>query len=633
MVKRKINTETELKVKKKKKCLNNDVNNDISDIKEAMDNKPRIKKKKKEIYEKSIITVDKENDELVTNNAMEKKEAANKNFKQANTLEKPNWLEIKKQKKELKEKYKAKKLNDIYDISVRVKQIGEKLRRADCKKLERKKLIKQAHELLRNHYNKIILTHDMSRIVQWMFKYSDSEIRTVIFNELESSLLTMIPSKYAKNCVKAMLKYGSPEIRQKIISICYGHVVRFMSHSVSAALLNIMYTQYATDIEKIYFKQEFYGDMYKQAKDKEVKTLSDVFKDAENMKSATLSAVKGNLTRILNKKLLNSMLVQSVLSEFLDDCSSEDRTEMIVMLRDSIVELSETKLGTKVAVTCIWHGTNKDRKIIMKSLKEHVKTISMSEHGFLILLALFDTVDDTVLLKKIILSEILKDLIDIASNVHGRHVVLYLVARRNLSYFNPIIIEYLRQGDCNETSKKPAEVREKELRDSISDSLLEAVALNTATWMSNSSIAMVTLAILKVGTGEKLEQAFESIATFVTDLKARITENDAECKIVEHAGLHMVLKKVIQNDILLSAKSETTFGEILINHLKTNVIEQWIEHNRGCFLFIFLLENETKSTKDTLLSKLKPMINILKSKSSPGASILLKKIKLNDTST
>lgn len=37
----------------------------------------------------------------------------------------------------------------------------------------------------------------------------------------------------------------------------------------------------------------------------------------------------------------------------------------------------------------------------MKSLKGHVMEVARSEHGHLILLALFDTVDDTVLLKKV----------------------------------------------------------------------------------------------------------------------------------------------------------------------------------------------------------------------------------------
>ncbi|XP_017890649.1 pumilio homolog 3, partial [Ceratina calcarata] len=535
------------------------------------------------------------------------------------SMEKPNWLEFKKKKKELKEKYKAKRLSSIYDLSLQVKQIGEKLRRSDTTKLDRKQLTTKAHDLLKNNYNRVILTHDLSRIVQWMFKYSEADIRQAIFNELKPCLSSMIESKYAKNCIKTMLKYGSQEMKREIISACYGNVVKLVSHSVSAPLLEIMYSTHATEKDKRFLKQEFYGDMYKQAKDNTIRTLSDVYKTAKDMKTATLSAVKGNLMRILNKKLLNCTLVHCILLEFLENCTTEDRTEIIAMLKSSIVELSQTKFGSKVAAICIWHGTSKDRKIIMKSLKDNVKDISMSEHGYLILLALFDSVDDTVLVRKIILSEILNNLTDIILNDNGKRVILYLIARRNSHYFAPDIVKYLEQGDNNAASKKSADIREKELRESVSEQLLEAITTNTSVWMSNSSIAMVTLAILKIGNGVKLNEAFNAVAKFITDPKLKIKEGDNENKLVEHAGLHMMLKKLIQNDKELQEKGESTFGEALLNYLKPNVIEEWIECNRGCFLLIVLLENETTSTVESIISKLKQIKNILKSKTNPGA--------------
>lgn len=616
MTTRKLKINSESKLQKNKRDINDD--NISNNIKKAKSNELKIQKTQ-EKYKKTLIKNDKENH---NRNINDKFEIINKN-----SIEKPNWMEFKKQKKELKEKYKAKRLNDIYNITITAKQFSEKFRRSDCSKLERKKLILKTHNILKNNYNRIILTHDMSRIIEWILKYCDAKIREAIFQELKPSISSMIKSKYAKNCIKTMLKYGSQQIRHETISVFYGNVIRFMCHSISASLLELIYSTWATEIEKIYFKQEFYGDMYKQAKDKEIKTLSDTYKIAEDMKTATLSAVKGNLMKILNKKFLNSTLLHCVLLEFLNDCSIEDRTEIITMLKNSIVELSQTKFGSKVAAICIWHGTNKDRKIIMKALKGNIKIISMSEHGYLILLALFDSVDDTVLIKKIIFSEIQNDLIDIALNDYGKHVILYLIARRNSHYFAPSIVKYLEQGDNNAISKKPTNIREKELLYSISDSLLESVITNISIWMSNSSIAMVTLAILKIGIGEKLKRAFEAVAIFISDLKSKIKEGDEEYKPIEHAGLHMMLKKLIQNDKELQKKSECTFGEILINYLKTNIIEKWIECNRGCFLLIFLLENETMSVVNIILSKLKPMINILKSKQNQGAKILLEKLK------
>lgn len=50
-------------------------------------------------------------------------------------------------------------------------------------------------------------------------------------------------------------------------------------------------------------------------------------------------------------------------------------------------------------------------------------------------------------------------------------------------------------------SKKDLEVRRSELLDAVSDPLLEAIANDAETWLSNSSIGMVTLAVLKSGKG------------------------------------------------------------------------------------------------------------------------------------
>lgn len=618
----------ERKVKAQKTLVDtNDASMEELDVKKVK--KEKIKKTKKNV--KNTLKAEKEEKRGKYEKVLAKKEKVRKiqEKKEQNetSTEKPNWPEFKKQRKELKEKRKAKKLTNIYEITTRAKQIGEKLRRSDCSPEERSKSIAEMHEMLKSHYSKVVFAHDMSRIVQWLIRYSSSEIRLAVLNELKPCLVNVLQSKYAKNCMRSMLKYGSQEVKSAVISACYGNVIKLFSHTVSAPLMEAMYSTWAGDVEKLYFKQEFYGDMYKRAKDKDVKSVTDVYRTSMEMKPATLSAIKGNLIRILNKKLIGSALLHTILFEFLTECSNEDRSEIIVMLRDLIVELSKTKYGAKAAMICIWHGTNKDRKIIMKALKDNVKDVCISEHGHMVLLSLFDVIDDTVLLKKIILSEVQDNLTDIALNDHGKHVILYLVARRNSHYFPPSIVKQLEQGDNNVSSKKPADIREKELLEAVRDPFLESVAANANIWFSNSSISMVSLAILKIGAGEVLKQAFESVAVFLTDPKSKIKEGDVEHDVVEQSGLHMVLKKLIQHDKELSEKGECTFGQTLVNHLTEKIIKRWITVNRGCFLLVFLIENEPQSVVDKLISKLNAHAKSLKSVTHPGAKILLKKLQ------
>ncbi|XP_012280907.1 pumilio homolog 3 [Orussus abietinus] len=622
------NVDSERKAKKIKKSINIPDPDDITKLltnvqkKREKHNVSKSKEEKRGKFEKSVIGQKYNN--LKQKSAIKLKKS-DTSVKSDVTNEKPDWLQLKKEKKELKEKRRLKRHTDTYDVSVKAKKIGEKLRRSDCTLEERQNLTSKLYELLTGQCNKIVFTHDMSRIIQWLIKYSDSEIRQAILTELKPSLVLMFQSKYAKNCIKSLLKYGSEEIKKDIVSACYGSIVKLVSHSVSVPVFEQLYSTCATETDKTYFKQEFYGDLYKHAKDAKIKTLSDVLQSSKDMKLAILTAIKGNLIKILNKKLINSSLLHTVIYEYMSQCSVDDRAELIVMLRTLITDLSKTKDGAKSSILCIWHGTNKDRKFIMKSIKEVIAKISLSEHGHLILLALMDSVDDTVLMKKIILPEIENNLTEISLNEYGKRVVLYLVARRDPHYFHPSTVQFLKQGDGNATSKKLAEIREKELLEAVINTFLQKVASEASVWLSNSSIAMVTLAILKAGRGKNLEEAYNAIVDFITDSDSVISEDGKEYKAIEHSGLHLMLKKLIQHK---KSEIETTFGQLLVNRLNDKLIKQWIEYNRGCFLLVMLLENEHPDTIASLESKIKPLSASLGSKTTTGAKILFKKIRI-----
>lgn len=59
----------------------------------------------------------------------------------------------------------------------------------------------------------------------------------------------------------------------------------------------------------------------------------------------------------------------------------------------------------------------------MKALKEHVLDLCKHEHGHTVLIAVFDAIDDTVLVNKMIISEILKDALTVAKDEWGRKVL------------------------------------------------------------------------------------------------------------------------------------------------------------------------------------------------------------------
>ena len=51
--------------------------------------------------------------------------------------------------------------------------------------------------------------------------------------------------------------------------------------------------------------------------------------------------------------------------------------------------------GAKAGLHCIWFGTAKDRKLMLKTVKEFLVKVITSESGYLLSLGIIDSVDDT----------------------------------------------------------------------------------------------------------------------------------------------------------------------------------------------------------------------------------------------
>lgn len=126
------------------------------------------------------------------------------------STEPTDWVKLKQEKKDLK--IARKKKNNFYDVIIEAKKIGELLRRKNLKGgiEERNNLITELHKILGNkgQYVKLVVAHDMARVIQYLFKFGNEEIRREVSKELIPATVQLIQSKYAKFTVERMLKYG-----------------------------------------------------------------------------------------------------------------------------------------------------------------------------------------------------------------------------------------------------------------------------------------------------------------------------------------------------------------------------------------------------------------------------------------
>ena len=132
---------------------------------------------------------------------------------------------------------------------------------------------------------------------------------------------------------------------------------------------------------------------------------------------------------------------------------------------------------------------------MLKSFKTYVTKICKEENGHLVMMALFDCVDDTVLVKKVILSELLANMDDLCSDPFGRRVLLYLLAPRSPSHFSPQFISVLSAGDGNAHSKKDQSVRWEELRNRVVAPLLALTSVKSCLWARSKCHAPLLLQI------------------------------------------------------------------------------------------------------------------------------------------
>lgn len=546
----------------------------------------------------------------------------NKNPKNQSKGEKPKWSEMKKEKKQLRiVRRKAKATAEVFEISHKAKLLAAQIQRKVVKSDFRENSCKELHCLLKGQYKNIALTHDLSRVIQVLLKHSPEDIKTEITEELLDVMVPMVQSKYGQHAVKRILKYGTDFIRHEVIKKFFGHIVSLAAHSISAPVLDYAYGEFATKKEKLHMQQEFYGEIYKNSKDDKVKTLSDAYKDSPEMKIAILQSCKANIQRILDKNLHDSELLHSVLYDYMCECNPEERTELITTLSPLIVPLSNSLPGVNAASICVWQGTNKDKKTILKVVKEHAVSLSKHKTGYRLLLAIFDSVDDTVLVKKAIVSTLANNLKDIAKDHWGVMTLHWLVKPKDSATFHPSLIKFLQEGANSGTSKKDSDIRTSELREAILPALMKDIESDAEFWINDKTIMLLTVAVLSI---ESTKEIVTALSKAICRPDWRIELNGKELLAIEDAGIHMCLKKLASLD---KDRNDCTLGETIADNLNQDTLATWLPTNRGCFFLLKLIESNNDTIANKLVNKIKPHSNILKVKESEGARLLMQKLK------
>ncbi|XP_041360109.1 pumilio homolog 3-like [Gigantopelta aegis] len=522
-------------------------------------------------------------------------------------------------------RHERKMTKNNFEIIKKAKFVWEEMRRHKLPDEKRRKLCEELFKMVSGKMYEFALAHDTARVVQCLVQFGSNEQRTSIMEELKDNIVGMCKSKYAKFVIRKLLKYGTKQQRSFVIKQFHGKVRKLVRHREASEILELAYNEYANAAQRLSIMEEFYGPSFTLFKNHATKSLDQILTEQPDKKDMILSNMKEALLPLVDKEILIHSMIHRIFFEFFTYASGKMRSEMIELLREHLVTILHTRDGARVAMHCVWHGTAKDRKVIIKCLKTHVLKVCKEEYGHMVMLAIIDVVDDTRLVHKALLDEMLKSLDEVAQNQYGRKVLIYLLSPRDPLHFHPDIVHVLQEGDKNTTSKKDGKVRSQELADYVSSALLQYVVDHSRDLVMNNNTLLFILAVISHARGDPTE-AMLAISKIAAE--PFVAGNCDNFHIVEHPAGHLALKRLILNDKeRITANEDVLFSKILLKVVPPGSLKSWAACNRGCFALISLLEVDDDDVTTAVKQQLSGIRKSLKKMTFSGAHLLVKKLE------
>ncbi|KAL1285933.1 Pumilio domain-containing protein -like protein [Trichinella pseudospiralis] len=510
---------------------------------------------------------------------------------------------LKMNRSERRKQLRQKKLlqKPYHEIIIKAKPIWEKLRRHDTPTEEKKKLAVDLNCLLRGSVKSLAYAHDTVRIIQGLFSMKMKDISASLFDQLKDDVVAMAKSKYARHIVMKMLKYGNTSQRKHIISSFYGHIPELACHTYAADVLQELYITYAKNETRKEMISEFYLSKYKLIKENVPSDLSKVIEENPSAKEVILKNIREYLLSIADKPVLQNPMLHRLLHMYLQNCTDNEKTEMVDCFIDRAIELVHTNDGCNAALDLLWVSTVKDRRKLLKSMRMHVTKMCLQAYSYIFVLAILECVDDRVALEKIVLREIFSNLESISKSKTGIKVLLYLMMSRDRRYIPKGVIDILEKGDYKQHRKKSLSVKVEEIVNLSSKPLLNFVTEHLQELLSSGSTTLLIPAVLEKAVGNK-RPAYESICSLLNQ-----SCNDQQA-ILQNLHLQFLLNKLLINDrrLLSEGKSKSIpFAQVFIERLTVDHLRQYCNEKNTAFVILHLYETGLPAAKTIVKALLK----------------------------
>lgn len=550
----------------------------------------------------------------------------------------PNKKSSAEQHAEQRKLLQERKLQRKSGIEVQhIKSLWERLRVKHPKppKDLREKLCDEIWNHSKDVIRDLVLKHDASRVVQTLIKYTTRERRDAVAQALKSHYYELATSSYGKYLLVKMLHYGSKESRDLILSELHGKLRKLMRHREGAYVVEDLFVLYSTAEQKKQMIREFWGAEYAVFKDSgKGKTIQEVCDESVEKRTLIAKNLAGTITASVEKGSTGFQILHAAMKEYVQIINDEESRELIELLHEQFAELIHTPEGCEVACTLLARANAKERKLIVKSLKDHAINLIKNEYGNLVLTTLFLTVDDTVMVQKAFQSEFADKITELVVDKYARRPFIYLLTGLDGRYFSPAVKKELQRyiDLSKQTSKKPLEQRRTELLEKFAPLFYSAISENVSEVLQeNMGAQFVSEVFLNNAPSEdsiREDAISKVIEAFQGDLE------DSENLIFKPFSVRL-LKSLIQcgkwdakNKKLIKLEIPG-LGESFATQFYTEVIGdnllQWIENKDTSFVVVALFENlDIKSDFHKNLKKLRKDIKKAATNENKGAALLVK---------
>ncbi|CAH0477392.1 unnamed protein product [Peronospora belbahrii] len=509
-----------------------------------------------------------------------------------------------------------------YEMVTRAKQIWNVIRERDVEKNKRAKLVDELYNLVKGKIYDVAAKHDASRVIQSLMQHGKPEHRSQIVLEMKEHLIDLAKMQYGCFLVQKMIRYGSLADRAAIVKCLTGHVVQVGTHNIAANVLE--YSQeYLQPSQLTALKLEFYGREFAYFRSESKRNLADIIATHPEKKADVLKHLSSILSRMIDKQLLGLAFVQSLLWEYISNAEHDDVMQMVANVRDASLALLATRNGARVVNKCISLGTAKDRKRIIKTLKDKVLEACNHPSGYLVIMRILDVVDDSVLVQKSVLAELNNELFSIATHPSGRKVLLQLLSPLNKKYLSaddlvllePPMLPLLEDPTVMVVNyKKDPDARREELLKGLLPKLEEMSVQNAAALMRSKEGRDVIVEVAKRSESTELS---DSVADAVF---AAPSVEETEPLYTDANG-HFALRRLIK---------ETSMARSLLTAVEEQ-LPQWATSNRGSFVVLAFLEAQhaPKNAVEVVKKALKSSMGDLKKlvDTQQGTKLLLEKLQ------